>query len=184
MNTNSSQNNTTDFDLDSILDAPNDELMTEREPTWKNPEDVLYVPIVVTRANLKQLYDQRKGRSVTRAFVNFYHLDDPSQEPFVFSVGWLSLRNQIAALMTHNPFPLACGIVEMHDREPFVDDNGQKHYPLRLVSVNQLEALEQTANARDATHDTTHDTTPPAPPATPAPKYTPPRSGYRSGGQS
>lgn len=183
MNTQNPNTPTTDYDLESILDAPSEELMNDREPTWKNPEEVLYMPIVVTRANLKEIDDPRKGRKVTRAFVNFYHLDDPTQEPFVFSAGWMALRNQVAQMLARKLFPVPCGVAEMREQKPFVDDNGVHHYPLRFVSVDRLEAAEVAATAdalRDAPETpaattsaatTSAATTPAAPAAAPNRPY-------------
>ena len=178
MNTNNTTN-PTDFELDSILDAPSEELMTERKPEWINPEKVLYEALVITRANLRQQFDERKGHKVERANVNFYKLDDPSQTPYVFSVGWMSVRNQIAQLLARQAFPVTCALVEMRDKAPFTDDNGVDHYPLRFVSLGQLETLEVSATVQEPEPKPEQE---PAPPS--SPRYTPPRSGYRSGGQS
>lgn len=180
MNTNTTPN-PTDFELDSILDAPSEELMSERKPEWINPEKVLYEAMVVTRANLRQQFDERKGHKVERANVNFYKLDDPSQTPYVFSVGWMSVRNQIAQLLARQAFPVTCALVEMRDKVPFTDDNGVDHYPLRFVSLAQLEALEVSATIQEPPQEPVQEPSPAPQPEPPA-RYTPPRSGYRQHG--
>ena len=161
---------------------------------WISVDDILYQPIVVTRANVADRYDAVYDRNRTFAYVNFYYAEDASQAPFVFRTGWPKLRQQINALLAlkkagDDPFPLECGVVEMLDRDPLVSDDGTVRFPVQLLPFEALDAAQESSvqyrlqqDARDAQDAQDAQDAPTIEPsnAPPAPHTAPRRPGVQS----
>ena len=155
---------------------------------WISVDDILYQPIVVTRANVADRYDAVYDRNRTFAYVNFYYAEDASQAPFVFRTGWPKLRQQINALLAlkkagDDPFPLECGVVEMLDRDPLVSDDGTVRFPVQLLPFEALDAAQESSvqyrlqqDAQDAQNAPTIEPSN----APPAPHTAPRRPGVQS----
>ena len=155
---------------------------------WISVDDILYQPIVVTRANVADRYDAVYDRNRTFAYVNFYYAEDASQAPFVFRTGWPKLRQQINALLAlkkagDDPFPLECGVVEMLDRDPLVSDDGTVRFPVQLLPFEALDAAQESSvqyrlqqDAQDAQNAPTIEPSN----APPAPRIAPRRPGVQS----
>ena len=155
---------------------------------WISVDDILYQPIVVTRANVADRYDAVYDRNRTFAYVNFYYAEDASQAPFVFRTGWPKLRQQINALLAlkkagDDPFPLECGVVEMLDRDPLVSDDGTVRFPVQLLPFEALDAAQESSvqyrlqqDAQDAQDAPTIEPSN----APPAPHTAPRRPGVQS----
>lgn len=144
------ENDLSQMSIDDILTADSNTLMpntwdAENPPIWVHVSEVLYQPIVVTRANVTTVNDKIRGE-VERAFINFYYRDDEDKIAYVFATGWNSLKNQVVHLARLRAFPLECGIVEMLDKKPFYD-NGNAYYPLRFAKSEALKGLELDAIA-------------------------------------
>ena len=145
---------------DDILNADDEELQPadpsqrrsddDRVPEWVAADDVKYQPIVITRANVRDIADNfnrdRDGNPKTKtvAFVNFFFADDETEQPFVFKTGWLAIRNAVNAWndLTPRPYPIACGLTEMLNRPAIAG-----HFPLRFSPPDQLEIGEDAAQA-------------------------------------
>lgn len=169
---------------DSVLDSAPANGSGDSEAEWYNVDDVLYQPIVITRASLADKWSDFQQKNRTYAYVNFYFYDDPEKRPFVFRTGWVGVRSKVAGLLNlkkagNDPFPVECGVVEVLVNKPFVSDDGTARFPLDLVPFAQLEARQQAAvdhslKQSPATGPAPREapaTTPPPPeprPATPA----------------
>ena len=135
---------------DSVLDSAPANGSGDSEAEWYNVDDVLYQPIVITRASLADKWSDFQQKNRTYAYVNFYFYDDPEKRPFVFRTGWVGVRSKVAGLLNlkkagNDPFPVECGVVEVLVNKPFVSDDGTARFPLDLVPFAQLEARQQAA---------------------------------------
>ena len=152
---------------------------------WISVDDILYQPIVVTRANVADRYDAVYDRNRTFAYVNFYYAEDASQAPFVFRTGWPKLRQQINALLAlkkagDDPFPLECGVVEMLDRDPLVSDDGTVRFPVQLLPFEALDAAQESSVQYRLQQDAQDAPTIEPSNAPPAPHTAPRRPGVQS----
>jgi len=152
----------------------------ENEAEWYNVEDVLYQPIVITRASIADKWSDYQNKNRTYAYVNFYFFDDPEQKPFVFRTGWAGVRgkiNQLLQLKTSgdDPFPVECGVVEILVKNPFVSEDGTARFPLDLVPFDQLEGRQQAEVDHNLKQSPATGPLPQeAPATTPPPPDTPP----------
>lgn len=141
--------------LDILSDTGDDENQTnssDQEAQWVSVEDILYQPIIITRANVMDKYDKTYDRNRTFAYVNFYFAEDVEQTPWVFRTGWQKIRKQINALNAakaagDNPYPVECGVAEILINNPLQGDDGSVRFPLQLLPFEQLDAEETAATS-------------------------------------
>lgn len=174
---------------DSVLDSAPVNGSGDSEAEWYNVDDVLYQPIVITRASLADKWSDFQQKNRTYAYVNFYFYDDPEQRPFVFRTGWVGVRSKVAGLLNlkkagNDPFPVECGVVEVLVNKPFVSDDGTARFPLDLVPFAQLEARQQAAVDHNLKQSPATGPAPREAPATtpqpPEPRPAPPATSTRA----
>src|SRR5690348_6497745 len=150
---------------------------TESDVEWKRLEDILYQPIVITRANIADKFDEYRQKNRTFAYVNFFFYDDEAQMPFAFRTAWPALRAQVAQLVKakedatkqrkpgENPFPVECGVVELLIDNPLVGDDGVARFPLKLAPFDLLEEMQLASSEYALNQNQSATTAPTAPPA-------------------
>lgn len=155
--------------FDDLLESDDDARAGTQE-SWMKVRDMLYEPIRVTRANIREEDDQfNPGKTRNVAYVHFYFLDDESETPFVFSSSASAILKTINRAVSGDEFPFDTAVIEVLSAEPF---NG--YFPLRFTSLGKLAAAQ--AALGDSNQLQSHapaasaPETPPAPDATTSPK--------------
>lgn len=153
-------------EFEVLLDADDNEQIRTQE-SWIKVRDMLYEPICVTRANIKEEEDNyNPGKTRTVAYVHFQFLDDEAQTPFVFSSSARAILNTVQRAVAGDEFPFDAAVIEILSAEPF---NG--YFPLRFTSLGKLAAAQaalEDANTLQSPAPAAPATSAPAAPAAPA----------------
>lgn len=147
--------------FNDLLDADDSDLPESKE-AWMKVRDMLYEPIHVTRANIREEEDSyNPGRTRQVAYVHFTFLDDESETPFVFSSSAKAILSTVSRAVAGNEFPFDAAVIEILSAEPF---NG--YFPLRFTSLGKLaQAQAQLENSNQLVNHAGATSVPEAPSA-------------------